>query len=142
MAAGLFGEPVSAVSRHNDESVPTIPIVFQTEQLPVNFASALDRFSGDREFMMGSLRQYKEQLQARVAEIRGAVQEGDTNQLASLAHSLKGVSLQLSINRLAALAIRLEEIGEREDLANAPALVKQLEEEARQVEEYLSSNGL
>jgi CheY-like chemotaxis protein/HPt (histidine-containing phosphotransfer) domain-containing protein len=142
MTAGLFGDPGTTVSRHNDETVLTAPVVSPVETLPVNFESALHRFSGDREFMVTSLRQYREQLQARVIEIHGAVKNGDTNRLARLAHNLKGVSLNLSVNRLAALALKLEEAGIGENLSNAPALAAQLEEEARQVEEYLLKNGL
>jgi two-component system sensor histidine kinase/response regulator len=139
MAEGLFGEPAPAVSRHNNRPAPP---VFQPAQLPVNFASALDRLGGDREFMLESFKQYREQLRARVAEICTAVQDSDTNRLVRLAHNLKGVSLTLSVNGLAALALLLEEMGEVEDLTNAPLLATQLEEEARRVEEYLSKSRL
>jgi HPt (histidine-containing phosphotransfer) domain-containing protein len=143
MGAGLFGEPVTTVAaRHNEPVVRTTSVAPQVETLPVNFELALQRFSGDHDFMIRSLKQFKEQLQQRVAEIYGAVQEGDTNRVARLAHNLKGVSLNLSVNRLAALALKLEDAGICEDLTDAPDLAAQLDAEARQVEEYLSRNGV
>jgi CheY-like chemotaxis protein len=139
MTAGMFGEPVITVSQQPlQEAASTVPM----EILPVNFESALRRFSEDHEFMLASLRKFKEQLPARVVEIREAVQNDDTSQLARLAHNLKGVSLNLSVNQLAALALKLEEAGTHEDLTYAPDTVAQLEQEALQVEEYLSRNGV
>ena len=142
MGVGLFGEPVATGSSPTTETVPTPPVVPHAEVLPVNFASALQRFGGDHDFMVKSLLQFKEQLPSRVAEIHSAVQDGDANRLGRLAHNLKGVSLNLSVYRLAALAVQLEEAGTREDLTDVSELTVQLEEEARRVEEYLTNNGV
>ncbi|MGZ9225667.1 MAG: Hpt domain-containing protein, partial [Anaerolineales bacterium] len=78
----------------------------------------------------------------RVNEIRSALQDGDANRLARLAHSLKGVSLNFSADALADITSHLEETCKREDLTHAPLLVAQLEAEAHRVDDYLSDNGL
>jgi HPt (histidine-containing phosphotransfer) domain-containing protein len=92
--------------------------------------------------MMEMFKQYKEQLDERVAEIHSALKDHDANRLARLAHNLKGVSLNFSADRLANMTIHLEEICKRKDLTDAHNLVAQLEAEAHRVRDYLSENGL
>ena len=139
---GLFGEAASSITRETKGPTSVLRTVFMADTLPVNLESALHRFDGDHDFMWELFKQYREQLPERVKEIHTAVQEGDANRLARLAHNLKGVSLNFSANLLANVALDLEETGKREDLTNAPALVVQLEVEAKRVEGYLSDNGL
>jgi PAS domain S-box-containing protein len=139
MEEGLFGEHLSRAPREGQE---TAPVLQAAEALPINFESALARFGGDRPFLLGSLKQYRELLQNRLTEIHAAVQDNDASRLARLAHNLKGVSLNLSANRLASLALQLEEMGQREELEEAPILAVQLEEEAHRVEEFLSEHEL
>jgi HPt (histidine-containing phosphotransfer) domain-containing protein len=90
---------------------------------------------------MKMFRQYKDQLQKRVEEIRSALQDGDVNRLARLAHNLGGVSLNFGAAPLANITSQLEETCDREDLNEATILVSQLETEAHQLEDYLSKNG-
>jgi HPt (histidine-containing phosphotransfer) domain-containing protein len=85
--------------------------------------------------------EYKSHLLERVLEIKNALQEGDANRLARLAHNLKGISLNFSANPLADIALHLEEICMRENLSLAPPLVSHLETEARRVDAFLASNG-
>ena len=142
MDAGLFGEAESSTPPKKKETASVIQMTSSQNASPVDFESALVRFSGDRDFMMTMFRQYKEQLDDRVHEIHSALREQDANRLALLAHNLKGVSLNFSANTLGDITLHLEEICKREDLTDAPALVAQLETEAHRVQEYLSENGL
>jgi CheY-like chemotaxis protein/HPt (histidine-containing phosphotransfer) domain-containing protein len=141
MDDGLFGESAPSVVREKKEPAFLFQSVPATDALPVNFEAALDRFGGDREFMMELFKQYKEQLHDRIREIRVAAEDHDSNRLARLAHNFKGVSLNFSADGLASLARSLEEDGKCEDLSNASALCTQLEVEALRVAEYLSENG-
>jgi two-component system sensor histidine kinase/response regulator len=139
---GLFGEEASPVTAETTKAISFFQTISPGDTLPVDFESALVHFDGDRDFMSELFRQYKEQLPERITEIRDAIQGGDSNRLARLAHTLKGLSLNFSADSLANFALGLEEIGKREDLANAPALVMQLEAEALRVSDYLADCGL
>jgi len=140
MAEDLFGESAPIASRATKEVAPVLQIISSTDSLPVNFDAALDRFGGDRDFMMEMFKQYKDQLPNHIDEIHAALQDRDVNGLARLAHNLKGTSLNFSADSLANIMLNLEELCKREDLTNAPLLVAQLDVEARRVEEFLSNN--
>ncbi|HEX9332400.1 MAG TPA: response regulator, partial [Anaerolineales bacterium] len=139
---GLFGESAPSASRETQEPAPIFQAVSHTEQLPANFDAALHRFDGDRDFMMSMFKEYKDHLPSRLNEIHIALQDRNANNLARLAHNLKGISLNFSADAVADIALKLEEIGKREDLTNAFALVAQLDVEVHRLEEYLSANGL
>jgi two-component system, sensor histidine kinase and response regulator len=138
---GLFGEEGPAVEE-TKVSAPAFETISYADALPVNFDAALNRFDGDRDFMMTMFKEYKEHLPGRLNEIHVALQERNAGSLARLAHNLKGISLNFSADPVADIALKLEEIGKREDLTNAPVLVAQLDVEIRRLEEYLSEKGL
>jgi CheY-like chemotaxis protein/HPt (histidine-containing phosphotransfer) domain-containing protein len=142
MDEGLFGESLPSAAARKKEAAPVHLAIAAPGTSPIDFESALRHFADDRAFMMKMFRNYKEQLHERVSEIRSALQDGDANRLARLAHNLKGVSLNFSAARLADITLHLEEICKREDLRQAPLLVEQLEAEAQRVDAYLSDNGL
>lgn len=138
MEDDLFGESTSASDAR--KATPSFRPDLPSDTPPVNFESALAHFDGDRDFMLEMYKDYKEHLPVRMKDIHAALEKGDINTLARLAHNLKGISLNFSADRLAALALHLEEIGKREDLTLAPTLVARLDEEVRRVEEFLSTH--
>ncbi|MGZ9222520.1 MAG: response regulator, partial [Anaerolineales bacterium] len=142
MDEDLFGESAPSASREKKGTAPVLQSSSSADKPPVDFESALRRFGSDRSFMMEMYREYKVNLPGRVNEIRSALQDGDANRLARLAHSLKGVSLNFSADALADITSHLEEICKREDLTHAPFLLAQLEAEVHRVDDYLSDNGL
>jgi HPt (histidine-containing phosphotransfer) domain-containing protein len=107
------------------------------EVLPVNIKTALHLLSGDREFMVEMLTEYRKHFPERLAEIQAALQVGDLGQVSRLAHNLKGVSLNLSINRVGRLASELEEAGNRDEFRHAGEIVTKLEEEAILLDAFL-----
>ena len=139
---GLFGESTSPASHATKESVPVSQAVSYADVLPINIEGALYRFDNDRGFVMQMVKEYKGHLHERLEQIHSALKNGDANNLARLAHNLKGISMNFSADPIASLALNLEEIGKREDLTDAPVLVAQLEAEVHRLEEYLSDKGL
>jgi signal transduction histidine kinase/ligand-binding sensor domain-containing protein/CheY-like chemotaxis protein/HPt (histidine-containing phosphotransfer) domain-containing protein len=73
----------------------------------------------------------------RLARMRGALVRGDAEELAFIAHSLKGSSGQLGALRVAALSGELEGRGKNEDLDGAPGLLAEIEREAARVAHLL-----
>jgi HPt (histidine-containing phosphotransfer) domain-containing protein len=140
MDDGLFGESTPSAETKTKAEAPALQTLSFAGVSPANFESALPHFDNDRDFMMEMFKEYKAHLSERVDEIQSALQDGDTNRLARLAHNLKGVSLNFSANPLATISLHLEEICKREDLMHAPSLVAQLDVEARRLEDFLSNN--
>ena len=107
---GLFGESGPSASHTTKKPAPVSTIFFNADALPVNLEAALHRFDGDREFMMKMFKEYTDHLPGSLKEIRSAVQAGDVNALARLAHNLKGVSLNFNVDPLADVVLKLEEL--------------------------------
>jgi len=139
---GLFGESAPLVSIKIGEIAPVFEAVSYADREPANFDATLDRFDGDRDFMMAMFKEYKDHLPERLKEIEAALQEGDTTRLTRIAHNLKGISLNFSAEGVADIARKLEEMGKRENLTHASALVVQLDAEAHRLEEFLTDHGL
>jgi CheY-like chemotaxis protein/HPt (histidine-containing phosphotransfer) domain-containing protein len=137
---GLFGE--SMPSTEAESTPPVSPADSYEGVVPVNFDAALDRFDGDRDFLMEMFKEYKDHLPGRLQELDAALQAGDANRLARLAHNLKGVSLNFSAEAVADIALKLEEIGKREDLTDASTLVSQLRTEVGRLQDYLNKIGV
>src|SRR6185369_14296927 len=69
----------------------------------------------------------------RLGRMKEALARLDGDELAFVAHSLKGSSAQLGAQRVAALSFELEKKGTSADLTAAPALLADLESEIARV---------
>jgi HPt (histidine-containing phosphotransfer) domain-containing protein len=138
---GLFGEEAPP-AEETKVPAPAFQTISYADALPVNFDAALDRFDGDREFMLTMFKEYKDHLPGRLKDIHLALQERNAGNLARLAHNLKGISLNFNADAVADIALKLEEIGKHEDLTNAPALVAQLDAEVHRLQNFLSEKGI
>src|SRR6185436_14642247 len=70
----------------------------------------LQRSSG-REVVSPVIESYVTEAPRRLAALRGAVARGDHEEIALVAHTLKGASAQLGVARAAAVSRELEERG-------------------------------
>ena len=142
MDDGLFGESLPSDSNKTEKIAPPFETVSYADRAPASFDAALDRFDGDRHFMMTMFTEFKDHLPERLQEIQAAVQDGDAARLTRVAHNLKGVALNFSAEAVAEITRKLEEMGKREDLTHAPTLVAQLDGEVHRLEQFLTANGL
>jgi HPt (histidine-containing phosphotransfer) domain-containing protein len=136
---GMFGEETSSASPAMKTVAPVQQTLVASDAPPVDIESAIERFDGDRSFIMNILNEFKEHLPERLKEIHNSLQAGDVNMLCRLAHNLKGVSLNICADPLAQAALDLETIALREDLAGASFRVAQLDLEATRLTEFLST---
>jgi HPt (histidine-containing phosphotransfer) domain-containing protein len=136
---GMFGEEMSSASPTMKTVAPVQQTLVASDAPPVDIESAIERFDGDRSFIMNILNEFKEHLPERLKEIHNSLQAGDVNMLCRLAHNLKGVSLNICADPLAQAALDLETIALREDLAGASFRVAQLDLEATRLTEFLST---
>ncbi|MGE5073280.1 MAG: Hpt domain-containing protein, partial [Anaerolineae bacterium] len=137
---GLFGEEPMSFEEMPVEALEaaTQAASLILEAPPIDVASALNRFGGDRAFLLELSKEFAAGLPIRVADIRVSVASNDAGALARLAHNLKGVALNFSAEAVGQIARRLEDAGKREDLRDAPELIQQLEEAAQAVREYVA----
>ncbi|HEV8262972.1 MAG TPA: response regulator, partial [Burkholderiales bacterium] len=135
--AGLFGEQFTSLPQEASAgSASQSPV---PQGLPVDFDAALQRFDGDRQFMLEMFVEFMAHLPARLVELNAAMSAADTNGLSRLAHNLKGVALNFSAGPLAGLAAEIEALGRTEDLAGAPALLANLETETKRLQDFAAS---
>jgi two-component system sensor histidine kinase/response regulator len=109
---------------------------------PMNFDQALDRFGGERAFLVEMCRDYAAGLPERIRGIKTAIMANNATDLNRLAHNLKGVSASFSADPVTRLAAELETLGRQEDLSAAPELLTHLEAEAYRLVKYLHENGI
>ena len=102
----------SAMDNSNDRSLPG-----------VNFPELLARVENDRELLRDLLLIFKEEFPRHFHALQEAVSRGDSEQVASVSHALKGMLSNLAATRAAACAAALEHIGRAKD---APSFAKAL----------------
>ena len=113
--------------------------MISADSLPIDIESAIDRFDGDRDFVMSIIDEFRKDLPVKMKAIHDCLRAREVNSLARLAHNLKGVALNISVGPIAQVALDLEQMVLRDDLADAAARVAQLEQEVVRLEEFLSN---
>jgi CheY-like chemotaxis protein/HPt (histidine-containing phosphotransfer) domain-containing protein len=135
---GLFGEAAAPAGKKPQVPAPA-PGLGLEQGLPLDFDEAIHRFDGDRAFMLEMCREFIAHLPGRLQEIHAALAASDANSLSRHAHNLKGTSLNFSAAPLAGVAAELEKQAREENLGSAPELVRQLDAQAKRLEEYLAT---
>jgi two-component system, sensor histidine kinase and response regulator len=113
-----------------------------TAEKPMDIDRALERFGGDRSFLIEMTREFINGLPARISELKGALEAGNADTLFRSAHNLKGVSANFSADPLTKLAAELETLGRQGNLSTAPGLLAKLEEESERFQKYLKETGI
>ena len=122
---------------------PTKPLTAPSaEEVHMDIERALQRFSGDRPFLVEMSQEFTAGLPDRMVELRTALEAGNANDLSRLAHNLKGVSANFDAGPLSRLAAELETLGRQDDLDAAPELLAQIEKEVVQLQIYLKEAGI
>lgn len=81
------------------------------------------RLGDDREVMYEALGIFLESAPGRIQQLRSVVGSDDTDTLAKLGHTIKGVGLTVSAPRLSALGVELEAQCRRADRSRLDAVV-------------------
>jgi len=121
---------------------PTETPAPSADELPMDIERALERFGGDRPFLIEMSRDYAAGFPERIKDIKTALETQNANDLSRLAHNLKGVSANFSAGPVTKLSDELEALGRQDDFANAPELVARLEIEVSRLLEYLKETGI
>ena len=95
----------------------------------VAFSSVLARIGGDAQLLRRMIRTFLRDTPKRVNAIAAALRRNNAEELASLAHALKGSVSLFGAEPARKLAQDLQELGRAGDLSAAPTLLNSLQEE-------------
>jgi two-component system sensor histidine kinase/response regulator len=112
------------------------------DQTPMDIERALERFGGDRPFLIEMSQEFVAGLPDRIKDIKTALESHNSSDLSRIAHNLKGVSANFSAGPITKLSAELEDIGRQKELTSASALITRLEFEAQHLTNYLREAGL
>jgi signal transduction histidine kinase/DNA-binding response OmpR family regulator/HPt (histidine-containing phosphotransfer) domain-containing protein len=101
----------------------------KTQTAVVDFDSLLKRCLGNRDLPKKLLVKFHARLPEEMNQLAAAVVAGDSAQVSSLAHRLKGAAANLSAEPLCRAATELESLGRSGDLTGAEAWVVMLQTE-------------
>lgn len=91
----------------------------------------LTRLDNDRELLRELLVIFKDEFPRNLLALREAVAARDGNRVATTAHTLKGMLLNLSANQAAATATRLEQLGRKGETSWYAEALAAFESDAR-----------
>jgi len=94
---------------------------------PMDFARALEEFEGNREFLMGLLERFLENVRAQLGTIREALDRADAEILRREAHAIKGGAANLAAGELSSAAAELEKTAKSGLLGEVPGRLERLE---------------
>ena len=103
---------------------------------------ALERFGGDRPFLMEMSQDLVKGLPQRIEELKIALNTKNANDFTRHAHNMKGVSANFSADPITKLSAELEALGRGDDLASAPGILASLELEAERLVKFLKESGI
>ena len=104
---------------------------------PMDFARALEEFEGNREFLMGLLESFLENVRAQLGTIREALDRADAEILRRESHAIKGGAANLAAVELSSAAAELEKTARSGSLGEAPGGLERLERAYRRLDEFV-----
>jgi CheY-like chemotaxis protein/HPt (histidine-containing phosphotransfer) domain-containing protein len=102
-------------------------------------AAALDRVGGDLELLIELAGMFMEDYPQLLAEIEGALRNGDSDALRQSAHTLKGAVGNFSAQNAYDAAYALEQIGRSGDLGEATGAYRVLKQELERLQPMLGA---
>jgi CheY-like chemotaxis protein/HPt (histidine-containing phosphotransfer) domain-containing protein len=104
---------------------------------PMDFARALEEFEGNREFLMGLLERFLENVRAQLGTIREALDRADAEILRREAHAIKGGAANLAAVELSSAAAELEKTAKSGLIGDVPGRLESLETAYRRLDEFV-----
>jgi len=99
----------------------------------------LDRLEGDKELFKEIVGMFLGDAPLQMEKIKQSLQEGNSAQIESQAHGLKGAAMNIGGNGLQAVAFEMEVSGKNGDLDKARPLMDKLDEEFARLKKALMS---
>jgi len=107
----------------------------------IDYASALERIGGDRDFLFELLSIYQEEFSSSAQALEQAIRSQDYTAIQELGHSLKGSSANLSLIQLREKAYLIETAGREQNLELARTSTEELKTEFQRLQDHLTEAG-
>ena len=104
---------------------------------PLDFERALAEFEGNREFLMGLLERFLENVRSQLGTIRDALDRADAEILRREAHAIKGGAANLAAAELSSAAADLEKTAKSGSLGEAAGGLEKLVKAYRRLDEFV-----
>jgi CheY-like chemotaxis protein/HPt (histidine-containing phosphotransfer) domain-containing protein len=105
----------------------------------------LARVGGNRDTLLGLIDVFRQDCRTLMAELEGAIRDGDGRSVRAAAHTIKGMVSFFEAGAAVEAAVRLEKAGEKGDLAGAgllfDALVRELDVVTAALGAYAPARG-
>lgn len=98
----------------------------------------LARLCDDEELVSEVVNVYLEDTPHQIETLKAAHQQGNQEQIVRQGHTIKGASSNISAMRMRQIAFEIEQAGKVGDLERISSLLAALEEQFRELQEYLS----
>lgn len=98
-----------------------------------------NRCMGNMDLVQRVLNQFQKKIPEELAELERAISSRDTEQIARVAHRIKGTSANMSAERLQRAATEIETLGRLGQASDVPPLLAALRDEWEKCLEYAST---
>jgi HPt (histidine-containing phosphotransfer) domain-containing protein len=138
---------VNHVNSHTDmtenQKTMTHPIASQpsTESLSkdmLNVEELCNRCMGSKDLVRRVLQKFQHRIPEELAEMEQALERGDAEQVARIAHRVRGASANVSAARLAQAALEIEETSRAEQRAGARVSLDRIRQEWAEHIDYIT----
>ncbi|MEE4263913.1 MAG: Hpt domain-containing protein [Desulfobacteraceae bacterium] len=109
---------------------------------PIDFDKVLSEFMGEKEVLLGLLKEFTTKVRSQIKAIRQAITGMDFKAIAKDAHSIKGGAANLTAKKVAGLASALEKAADLQEVELAKYLAGELEEKLQQLENYMQNANI
>ena len=124
------------------ETPPLEPEPLDDGEAPIDFGALVERCSSDAAFAARVLAKFRDRALEDLDEIEQALEAGEADALAELAHRFKGAAANLSAEPAREQALQLETAARAGDLAAAAPIAQQLRREAQRLVDHAQTLGV
>lgn len=97
----------------------------------------MERVQNDKELLIELIEIFLEDCPGKIKGLREAARSNNRQQVADIAHSLKGSSGNLAAKRIATLFLQIEQKGKNDDMTNIPQILDEIEGHLKDLKSYL-----
>jgi HPt (histidine-containing phosphotransfer) domain-containing protein len=109
------------------------------DSMPIDVEKAMEQMDGDRELFDDVVGVFVGTIPGLIDGLRAACEDCDGDQLAAVAHNLKGASANVCAEPMHRAALRLEQFGTQADFANIEAVLAELDSHLESLRAYVKT---
>ncbi len=104
---------------------------------PIDMKELMEVMDDDTELLQECFDDFLEEADEMLAQIKGSIDNGDSEALDESAHKLKGTLKYLAAEPASDAAYELEKMGKEDDMASAASVFQTLVDECGKLKEYM-----